>query len=116
MSFLDTVPAAIQRLEGRGPWARFRVTEPRQRVAMLREVKRGDVPLTLGSADGPTLPALLWMRILIWLNLCCARLPRKVTPPPPPFKPKRFRTWLPVAICWVAPKRALVKPPRLRSP
>lgn len=60
MSFLDTVPAAIQRLDGRGPWARFRVTAPRQRVAVLREVVRGDVPLTLGSADGPTLPALLW--------------------------------------------------------
>lgn len=60
MSFLDTVPAAIQRLDGRGPWGRFRVTEPRQRAAMLREVKRGDVPLTLGSADGPALPSLLW--------------------------------------------------------
>ena len=52
MSFLDTVPAAIQRLDGRGPWARFRVTDPRQRVAVLREVVRGDVPLTLGVGAG----------------------------------------------------------------
>lgn len=69
MSFLDTIPAAIQRLDGRGPWARFRVTDPRQRVAVLREVVRGDVPLTLGSADGPTLPALLWSVDDAQLNL-----------------------------------------------
>ncbi len=60
MSFLDTVPAAIQRLDGRGPWARFRVTDARQRMALLREIVRGDVPLTLGAAGGPTCPSLLW--------------------------------------------------------
>lgn len=60
MSFLDTVPAAITRLDARGPWARFRVTHPQQRVAMLRELVRGDVPLTLGPAGGPTCRGVLW--------------------------------------------------------
>lgn len=60
MSFLDTVPAAISRLDGRGPWARFRITHPQQRVAMLRELVRGDVPLTLGPAGGECCRGVLW--------------------------------------------------------
>ncbi len=60
MSFLDTVPAAISRLDGRGPWARFQVIHPQQRVSMLRELVRGDVPLTLGPADGATCRGVLW--------------------------------------------------------
>jgi c-di-GMP-binding flagellar brake protein YcgR len=60
MSFLDTVPAAIQRVDSSGPWARFRVSDPRERAATLREICRGDVPLTLGTAAGPTCSALLW--------------------------------------------------------
>ncbi len=60
MSFLDTEPAAIHRLDSHGPWARFRVTDPRQREATLRELCRSDVPLTVGVAGGPHFPALLW--------------------------------------------------------
>ncbi len=60
MSFLDTVPAAITRLDGRGPWARFRVTEERQRVALLRELLRGDVPLTLGPAGSTACRGVIW--------------------------------------------------------
>ncbi len=60
MSFLDTEPAAIHRLDPHGPWARFRVTDPRQRQATLRELCRTDVPLTVGVAGGPHFPALLW--------------------------------------------------------
>ena len=60
MSFLDTEPAAIHRLDGRSPWARFRITDPRQREATLRELWRGEVPLTIGVAGGPSFPALVW--------------------------------------------------------
>jgi c-di-GMP-binding flagellar brake protein YcgR len=60
MSFLDTEPAAIHRLDTNGAWARFRVTDPRQREATLRELCRADVPLTVGVAGGPNFPALLW--------------------------------------------------------
>lgn len=60
MPFLDTEPAPIQRLSAGGRWSRFRITDPRQRESTLRELCRGDVPLTLGRASGPTVPAQLW--------------------------------------------------------
>ena len=59
MSFLDTEPAAIHRLDA-GPWARWRVTDPRQRLATLRELCRSDVPLSVGTPGDPTIRALLW--------------------------------------------------------
>ncbi len=59
MSFLDTEPAAIHRLDT-GPWARWRVTDPRQRLATLRELCRSDVPLSVGVPDQPSFRALLW--------------------------------------------------------
>ena len=59
MSFLDTEPAAIHRLDG-SPWARWRVTDPRQRLATLRELCRSDVPLSLGTPGDPSFRALLW--------------------------------------------------------
>jgi flagellar brake protein len=79
MSFLDTEPAAIHRLDSHGPWARFRVTDPRQRLATLRELVRSDVPLTVGVAGGPHFPALLWAvdEEQHWLNLS----PAPATPP-----------------------------------
>lgn len=60
MSFLDTQPAAIHRLEGSLAGKSFRITDPRQRVATLRELQRGDVPLTLGMPGRPGCAALLW--------------------------------------------------------
>ena len=60
MSFLDTEPAAIHRLDGSLSGPRFRITDPRQRVATLRELQRGDVPLTLGQPGRAGCAALLW--------------------------------------------------------
>jgi c-di-GMP-binding flagellar brake protein YcgR len=60
MSFLDTEPAAIHQLDGGLAGARFRVTDPRQRLATLRELQRGDVPLSLGLPGQPGCGALLW--------------------------------------------------------
>lgn len=59
MSFLDTEPAAIHRLDT-GPWARWRITDPRQRLATLRELCRSDTPLSVGTPGDPTFRALLW--------------------------------------------------------
>ncbi len=60
MSFLDTEPAAIHRLDATGTWARFRVGEPRRLLAMLRELCQQSVPLTLGLAGGANAVAVLW--------------------------------------------------------
>jgi hypothetical protein len=60
MSFLDTELAAINRLEPGGPWGRFCVTDPRQRMATLRDLWRGDAPLSLGQPGGLQVPATLW--------------------------------------------------------
>ena len=50
----------IDPLDYAGPWARFRVADARKCLAALRELNRGDLPLTLGLAGGPTLAASLW--------------------------------------------------------
>jgi c-di-GMP-binding flagellar brake protein YcgR len=61
MPFLDTEPAPILRVDtSADPWARFRINDPRQRAALLREICRADVPLTLAGAAGPAVRALLW--------------------------------------------------------
>jgi len=60
MSFLDTEPVPIQRMDPSGPWSRFRVTDPRQRLATLRELCRGAVPLSVGVAGAPAFPVQLW--------------------------------------------------------
>ncbi len=60
MSFLDTTPAAISRGNPGPQWARFRVHNPRQQLATLRDLCRGDTPVVVGIASGPTLQAVLW--------------------------------------------------------
>jgi c-di-GMP-binding flagellar brake protein YcgR len=60
MSFLDTVPAAIESVDHVGPWERFRVSDPRQCLAALRKACHGDAPVTLGAAGGPGVSASLW--------------------------------------------------------
>lgn len=60
MSFLDTEPAAIDPMDFAGPWGRFKVSDPRKRMATLRELCRGDAPVTLGAPNGPTVTASLW--------------------------------------------------------
>lgn len=60
MSFLDTLPAPIHRLEPGGPWAQFRVADPRACELELRAMVREDLPLSVGVAGGPVVPASLW--------------------------------------------------------
>lgn len=60
MLFLDTEPAAIDRFDFAGRWGRFAVAEERLRLATLRELWRGDVPLSLGAPGGRSLRAALW--------------------------------------------------------
>jgi Flagellar regulator YcgR len=60
MTFLDTQAAAIERGPREGRWVRFRVRDPRQQLAMLRNICRCDRPLVLGAAQGPTLQVSLW--------------------------------------------------------
>lgn len=60
MSFLDTVPAAIDSVDQVGPWERFRVSDSRKCVSALRKACHGDVPMTLGAAGGPGVSASLW--------------------------------------------------------
>ncbi len=60
MSFLDTQPAPIDSLDMAGPWAKFRVHDPRRQIATLREICRNDKPLTLGAPGGPSIAVSLW--------------------------------------------------------
>ena len=60
MSFLDTDPAAIDRLNAAVSWARFRVTDMRTRLATLQLLLRGDVPITIGAPGGRTVLAAVW--------------------------------------------------------
>jgi flagellar brake protein len=60
MPFLDTQPADIDSLDMAGPWARFRVHDPRKQLATLREICRTDRPVTLGAPGGTTLGVTLW--------------------------------------------------------
>ncbi len=60
MSFLNTDPAAIDRLDFGGAWRKFRVGDPRRRLATLHEILRVDAPLTIGAVSGLSLTASLW--------------------------------------------------------
>ncbi len=60
MSFLDTVPAVIDRLNFAGSWGRFRVTDPRLRLATLRQLCRGDAPVSLGAPAERLVTGALW--------------------------------------------------------
>ena len=60
MSFLDTEPARIQRVDAGTSWARFRVPDPRERMATLRELWRGAEPLSIGAAGGRIVVGVLW--------------------------------------------------------
>lgn len=60
MSFLNTEPVDIDRRDTGGSWRRFRVDDPRRRVATLREICRQDAPVTVGAVAGQALMASLW--------------------------------------------------------
>ena len=60
MTFLNTEPAAIDRRDFGGAWRKFRVGDPRRRLATLQEILRVDAPLTIGAVSGLALTASLW--------------------------------------------------------
>jgi c-di-GMP-binding flagellar brake protein YcgR len=60
MSFSNTEPVAIDRLDIGGTWRRFRVDDPRRRFATLREICHQDAPVTLGAVAGWAVTASLW--------------------------------------------------------
>lgn len=56
----DPDPVGIDPIDPTGSWQQFRVDEPRRRLALLRELRMGDVQLALGAPQGPVLAAALW--------------------------------------------------------
>lgn len=60
MSFLHTEPAAIHPLDDPGGWDRFRVGDPHKRSLALKQLCRGDLPMTLGLPGGATVATSLW--------------------------------------------------------
>jgi hypothetical protein len=60
MSALGPASSYIDPVDAAGSWARFRVDDPRRCLALLRELRQGDLPLQLGVVHGPPLVAVLW--------------------------------------------------------
>lgn len=57
MFFQDTRPAPM---DGGDPHAEFRVSHPRERLALLRQLRDGAVPLAVTTPGGTTLTVALW--------------------------------------------------------
>jgi flagellar brake protein len=58
--FEDTRPAALDTTGGQDQWAPFRVPNADARVALLRELRDGSVPLSVSSACGASLRTAIW--------------------------------------------------------
>ncbi len=58
--FQDTRPAELDARGGADPWAEFRVSHPQERVALLRQLRDGSVPVILNAPDGASLSTLVW--------------------------------------------------------
>jgi c-di-GMP-binding flagellar brake protein YcgR len=58
--FQDTRPADLDPQGGADPWAPFRVQHPQERVALLRNLRDGQVPVILNVPDGSAITTLLW--------------------------------------------------------
>lgn len=58
--FADTQPAALDPQGGPDPWGQFRVSHPRERAALLRQLRDGAVPVHIAGAEGSSLTATLW--------------------------------------------------------
>ncbi len=79
MSFLDTEPASIDQLDFAGAWDRFHIDDPRRKLATLRELRRADVPMTLGRAGTPAMAVSVWAvdedRARLHLHLLSGNIP-----------------------------------------
>jgi len=58
--FHDTQPARIGDDGSLDRWADFRVEHPREMLALLRELRDGNVPVNLSAPDGSALTTSLW--------------------------------------------------------
>lgn len=58
--FQDTRPAALDAAGGEDPYAEFLVGHPQERVALLRQLRDGALPVILNGPDGSTLTTTLW--------------------------------------------------------
>lgn len=60
MSFQDTRPAELDAAGGTDPWGDFRVTQPQERLALLRSLRDGTAPVALNTPHGASLTVTLW--------------------------------------------------------
>lgn len=58
--FQDTQPAPLPADGAREGWRDFRVTHPGEQLALLRQLRDGDVPVHLSNPEGQTLSTSLW--------------------------------------------------------
>ncbi len=58
--FQDTRPADLDAAGGEDVWAPFRVTHPQERLALLRQLRDGQMPVMLNGPDGAVLTTTLW--------------------------------------------------------
>jgi c-di-GMP-binding flagellar brake protein YcgR len=58
--FQDTRPAQLSGNGHSDAWAEFRVDHPREVMALMRQLRDGNVPVNLNSPDGAMLSTSLW--------------------------------------------------------
>ena len=58
--FQDTRPAELDASGGEDPWAGFRVTHPGECLALLRQLRDGQMPINLNGPDGSLLTTTMW--------------------------------------------------------
>ncbi len=58
--FHDTRPAELDTGSAPDAWAEFRVTQPQERLRLLRSLGDGHVPVNLNAPDGTALTVTLW--------------------------------------------------------
>lgn len=58
--FQDTRPADLDAGGGPDRWGEFRVAQPQERLALLRQVRDGGVPVVLNAPDGSAMTVTLW--------------------------------------------------------
>jgi c-di-GMP-binding flagellar brake protein YcgR len=58
--FQDTRPAELDPAGGTDAWADFRVSQPQERLALLRRLRDSNVPVMLNAPDGTAMSVTLW--------------------------------------------------------
>lgn len=58
--FQDTQPAPLDEHGSSARWSEFRVGNPQERLALMRQLRDGSVPVSLSAPGGGTLTTALW--------------------------------------------------------